>query len=263
MKITWFGTAGFEIKTRDHSLLLDPYLTRNKNSSPAQNIQPGDIKTADQIFLSHGHFDHVLDVPVIAANTGAEVYCSEDIIQNLVTNHASQNSPEITKQIVPIAKEKILFDFKNYSAQPFFSSHVKFDRKLVFSTLLKINFRLFKYLPLDRHYPCGQVLSWRFFIEGKTIQFFGSAGSSVQELKSLCDPRVDILLVPVQGHTNICDIALNYVKYLKPKIVIPHHFDNFFPPISKLVDIKPFIKGVQKFKDTTLIVPEINKPVIL
>lgn len=264
MKLKWLGTAGFEIKINDQIFLLDPYLSRNKNSNPVQNLQPYDIKKADQIFISHGHFDHVMDVPSIAGLTNAQVYCSESTARSLMQNSESATTLLTKEQFVPISKEKTIFEFKGYSAQPFFSNHVSFDKKLIISTLLKINLRFFKYLPLNKNFPCGQVLSWRFFINGKVVQFFGSAGASVQELKTLCDPPVDILLVPLQGHTHICDIGLEYVRILKPEIVIPHHFDNFFPPISKFVDINPFVKNVQKnYKETTLIVPEINKTISL
>ena len=58
MEITWWGTAGFQIKTGKHVLLIDPYLSRNTAARPRQTLMPEDIRRADQIFVSHGHFDH-------------------------------------------------------------------------------------------------------------------------------------------------------------------------------------------------------------
>jgi L-ascorbate metabolism protein UlaG (beta-lactamase superfamily) len=50
----------------------------------------------------------------------------------------------------------------------------------------------------------------------------------------------------LQGHSKICGIAAEYVNILQPKMVIPHHQDDFFPPISRQVDIDPFVKQVTR-----------------
>ncbi len=43
-------------------------------------------------------------------------------------------------------------------------------------------------------------------------------------------------------------------------MVIPHHQDDFFPPISTYVDIRPFIKGVKRIRpDTTIRIMQINE----
>ncbi|MBU1344571.1 MAG: MBL fold metallo-hydrolase [Proteobacteria bacterium] len=254
MKLKWLGTAGFEFKTEDQVFLFDPYLSRNQNADPKQEITPSDIKKASRIFISHGHFDHISDVPQIALQTNADIYCSSIAAQFL------QHHKVDTQQIKPVLTDNKMFNFSGYTAQAFFSRHVKFDKKLVIATLLKINIRLFKYLPLFRQFPCGRVLSWRFNIEDKIVQCFGSAGSSSAELKKLGDKPIDILLLPLQGHSDICQIGLNYVKSLKPKIVIPHHYDNFFPPISKTIDIGPFVEMVKKeVKKTIVIIPKMNE----
>jgi L-ascorbate metabolism protein UlaG (beta-lactamase superfamily) len=117
---------------------------------------------------------------------------------------------------------------------------------------------------LLREYPEGQVLSWRFKIEDKVIHHFGSAGSTSEELDRLGRQPTDILLVPLQGHTNIVEIALKYVKALLPKVVIPHHQDNFYPPISTMVNLQPFVEGVPKLAPATEVrVLEMNQTVTL
>jgi len=207
-----------------------------------------------RIFISHGHFDHIQDVPQITAQTGADIYCS-DVAANFFKSH--QVDPQ---QIKTVLTDKKTFNFKAYTAQAFFSEHVQFDKKLILSTFLKINVQLFKYLPLFKKFPCGRVLSWRFYIEDKIIQFFGSAGSSLKELEEMGDKPIDILLLPLQGHSDICQIGVNYVRYLKPRIVIPHHQDNFFPPISKTVDIRPFIEKIKnEHGDTMVVIPKMNE----
>lgn len=142
--------------------------------------------------------------------------------------------------------------------------HVNFDNWLLIKTLASINIRFFRYLPLLREYPEGQVLSWRFHIEGKVIHHFGSGGSTSEELQRFSRHKTDILLVPMQGHTHIAHIAHTYVRILQPEMVIPHHQDNFFPPISTMVDTQKFAALVKQTNpDTSIIIPEINKTVAL
>ncbi|MCP4672982.1 MAG: MBL fold metallo-hydrolase, partial [Desulfobacula sp.] len=240
MEIKWLGTAGFSIKTKDQVFLIDPYLTRNHKAQPKQILKSSDIKKASQIFISHGHFDHLHDIAQIAKTTKAKVYCSN------IASKTLKNSGVDKNQVVKIVSDRWKKEFDGFKAQAFFSEHIKFDRKLLLLTLLRINIRIPKYLHLFKNFPSGQVLSWRFYIEDRMIHFFGSAGSCEKELKSLTGQTMDLLLVPLQGHSDICNIAANYVKILQTEIVIPHHQDDFYPPISKKIDIRPFIKNVKK-----------------
>lgn len=260
MEIQWLGTAGFRIKTGNTQFLVDPYLSRNPAAVPGQPLDPGDIKTASHIFISHGHFDHIRDVPTMAESTGARVYCSRVAGQTLKKKGVS---PDLLEKI---SQDKWERRFEDFRARAFFSRHVKFDKKLLITTLLKINFRIPRYLPFFTEFPCGQVLSWRFYAEDKIIHFFGSAGSTMEELESLAglDEPIDILLVPLQGHSNICGIAAQYVNILQPKMVIPHHQDDFFPPISKQVEIEPFVKQVNRESPGTQVtIMEFNETLVL
>lgn len=69
MKITYYGHACFAVELGGKHLLFDPFITGNEL---AKTISLDDIK-ADYIFISHGHFDHMLDAVAIANRTGATV----------------------------------------------------------------------------------------------------------------------------------------------------------------------------------------------
>ena len=247
MKLTWFGTAGFQIETDQHTILIDPYFTRNPQARPKQSLQAADIHQADSIFISHGHFDHIYDVPEIATRTKARVYCGKEIEKTLAKKGLSPN------QIQTVASDGQQFDCDGIGAQAFFSKHVVFDKWLLVRSLARINFRIRRYLPLVKEYPEGQVLSWRFTIDGKIIHHFGSAGSSLEELERLGQNPTDILLVPMQGHTFITRIAHRYVNLLQPKMVIPHHQDDFFPPVSMLVTTDQLVRRIHQTHPHTIV----------
>jgi L-ascorbate metabolism protein UlaG (beta-lactamase superfamily) len=258
MKLTWLGTAGFRIETDDGAFLIDPYLTRNPEATPVQNIRPDQLEPAGQIFISHGHFDHLLDVPIAAEVTGAIVYCDPVAADTLMKNGLS---PE---RIHAVSRNGADFNFGTYQARAFHSRHIRFDLPLILRTLGRVGTRFFELRPTLKGYPAGQVLSWRFTIEGRTMHHFGSAGATPHELSRLSSMETDIMMLPLQGHTNICQIALNYVRAVKPQIVIPHHQDDFFPPISQTVDIEPFVSGVEKqYPDTKVLILEMNQTVVI
>jgi len=256
MKLTWFGTAGFRIESGEHTLLIDPYFTRNPEAFPKQPLKASDIQAADQILITHGHFDHILDVPEIAENTNAMVYCGRGVDQTLIQKGLNPD------HIHRVRTDGEVHQFDGLKVQAFFSRHIKFDRWLMLKTLCRIHIGLPRYLPLLRGYPEGQVLSWCISLEGKKLHHFGSGGSPKSELEKLGQQPPDILLVPMQGHTRITRIAHNYVTTLNPKIVIPHHQDNFFPPISTLVDTKPFVEQVKtSHPDIAVRIPGVNQPI--
>ena len=240
MELTWLGTAGFRISTGEHIFLIDPYLTRNSKAQPSQTLVPGDISKAGQLFLSHGHFDHVYDVPAIAAQTGSAIYCSAVAGDTLVRKGLDKS------QLHVVDCDGYVADFGGYQAQAFFSKHVRFDWLLVMRTMARMHVNIFRYIPMLYSYPEGQVLSWRFSIGDRVIHHFGSAGSPQEELDRLASRPTDLLLLPLQGNTHICDIALKYVRAMRPNLVIPHHQDDFYPPISSMVDIEPFVAGVKR-----------------
>jgi len=76
MKITFYGHACFSIDIAGKHLLFDPFISGNEL---AKGINIDSIP-ADYILLSHGHQDHVLDVPTIAKRTGAQIISNFEIV---------------------------------------------------------------------------------------------------------------------------------------------------------------------------------------
>lgn len=258
MKLQWLGTAGFRVDTGKHVFLIDPYLSRNSKSQPVQPLQPRDIRRVDQIFISHGHFDHIYDVPELAKQNQCSIFCSG------TAAHTLKKKGVAAGQIHAVEVNDYQVEFDEYSAEAFFSQHVRPDVPLVIRTLRNIGMSWPRLLYMHLGCPQGQVLSWKFRIGGFTMHHFGSGGAPRQELERMAVYQPDLLLIPLQGHTRICDIALEYVRIFKPHMVIAHHHDDFYPPISAHIDIIPFIKAVQeKCRNTEVLLADINQTIEL
>lgn len=254
MELTWLGCAGFKLDHQGEGILLDPYLSRNRSALPVQSLTVEELGPVSHIFVSHGHFDHAMDVPGIARLTGAVVACDPKAAQTLTT---AGLDPE---QIRVVSKDGEFFEAGSFRARADYSRHVRFDLRLMARTLVQAGRRVPAILPLFRDYPCGQVLSWQIDAGERQVRFFGSAGSDRDSLIRMGEAGCDIALIPLQGHSRICEIGLSHVRHLKPAVVIPHHFDDFYPPLSSTVDIRPFLSGMAKeFPEIRVIVPEMNR----
>ncbi len=103
-------------------------------------------------------------------------------------------------------------------------------------------------LPRLHHWPQGHVLTWRFTLTAendRVVHHFGSTGCTEEELTRLAALGApDVLLFPLQGHSRTCEIAVHVVERLRPRVVIPHHHDDFYPPLSQAVDIVPFARAM-------------------
>src|SRR6476469_6544690 len=85
--LTWLGHASWQLKTQQHTLLIDPFL----DDSPTAPVKSKDV-AADFILVSHGHFDHIADAAKIANRTGATVVSSFEITTWLAKNHGVKNT---------------------------------------------------------------------------------------------------------------------------------------------------------------------------
>jgi hypothetical protein len=93
----YLGAAGWEISDGKTVVLIDPYVSRLRHVIPADDVLPTDtrqlftndvaptdtavvdahVQRADFVLITHTHFDPALDLPYIAAKTGATIIGTE------------------------------------------------------------------------------------------------------------------------------------------------------------------------------------------
>ncbi len=76
--IEWFGTTTFRVHTGGPVLFFDAYLDRVPGLDPV-GLSTAEVDTADFVFVSHAHFDHLFGADAIALATGATVVGSPEV----------------------------------------------------------------------------------------------------------------------------------------------------------------------------------------
>jgi L-ascorbate metabolism protein UlaG (beta-lactamase superfamily) len=233
IRVQWLGTAGFAISHGEHTVLIDPYLTRASLARCALGtITPDEASIrrhaprADAIVIGHTHFDHALDVPLLAKLTGAKVFGS----RSAVTLCRSQGVPDAQVECVErdaggSAVEREVGPFR-LRFVPSAHSRFFFGRVPAAGEIADCDD-----VPLRiGDYRCGAVFGVEIAVAGKTLFHLGSAELVDAKLEA---KNVDLLLMCVAGWTSSRDLPERVVRLLSPGAVLLSHWDDFFRPIDR------------------------------
>jgi len=224
MKITYYGHSCFSVVAAGKHILFDPYITGNEL---AKDININKIK-ADYILVSHGHYDHMLDVVAIANRTGALVLGSFELYDYF--------SKQGLKNVHPINPGgKLSFDFGTVKAV--IAQH-------------------------SSSFPDGSYAGVASGFVLKTLEGnFYYSGDTALTLDMTLIPKwadLDFAVFPVgdcltMGVTD----ALEAAHFVETTQVIGVHYDTFgFIKIDKSAAIEEFKKS-----GLTLLLPEIGESI--
>ncbi len=72
--LRWLGTSCFQmVLPNDVHIMLDPHM----DHSPDPPVTSDQIERCDYLFLTHGHWDHVLDVGKLAGRLAPPIFCNQ------------------------------------------------------------------------------------------------------------------------------------------------------------------------------------------
>ncbi len=256
MKITWFGTATILLEIGEEKLLFDPFFRMNKK------LEQPDMKEfceVDYIFNTHPHFDHLCDMPKILENTNAKLYGPPTAYLRLETQGVDvDNKVEI---LCPHEK----MHTQNATICLHRTFHIKNNFGIILKTAMRVLFKFklskaIEILKLHNQFRMGgDIVAFEVNAEGKTMLIFGSAG--IDERAQL-PKKVDVLVWPFQGRTNMTKYSLPIIEKINPKVVILDHFDNSFPPITGTIKTTKFVEVMKKkHPKITVIVPKYNEKI--
>ena len=203
MKIKFLGHACFLMESADTKIIVDPFL----NGNPSAPVKPEDID-ADYVFVTHAHGDHIGDAAAICERTGATLVTTVDVGDAYFTDTAY---PVVTNNIG--------------GWMPFPFGRVK--------TVIAIH---------GGGAPGSLACGFVFDIDGKKIYHAGDTALT-SDMMFLSDEKIDIALLPIGDFFTMGPAdALKAAKLIRPKTVIPMHY-NTFPPIRQ--DAKAFAENLK------------------
>ena len=253
MKLKWLGTATILLEQDGTQLLFDPFIPLNKKSyKPPLD----EIATIPNIFVTHGHFDHIAHIPGILRRGDGKtaVYCTAKPREALISkgvgwNRIREIKPGDVVRIVP------------FEARVLKGKHIDFDSLLIVSKifnprLLSIDaWRNMRFM-LQQNKVCaeaGETVVYDISAADKRILLLGSMNL---DDRTEYPTGADLLIMPFQGRSNIEKYAMQFIEKLQPKKVLLDHFDDSFPPISSEVDPGRFISLMRlKHPDVPVIRP--------
>ena len=204
MQLQFLGHACFLLTDGTCRVLTDPFLTGN----PLAAISADQV-AADFIFVTHGHSDHTGDAVAIARRTGATVCCTVDLADGLFG---------------PAGVKVQVGNLGGRLPMPFGSA--KFFQAIHGSGV-------------PGCLSCGFI----FEMEGKKIYHAGDT-ALMSDMALLAEENIDVALLPIGDvFTMGPEDALRAVKMIRPKLVVPMHY-NTFPPIVQ--DAVAFASAVQE-----------------
>ncbi len=235
MELTWLGAAGFKLDTSEGAtLLIDPFLSRPDQAYPLLPFRLTDLYPIDEILLTNGRFDHAMDTPALASQTGALVHATKSVCQRLAELGVSRHS----LQVLTLRKSKGLGKLL-WQALPSLVNQL--DSSPVLRALTHNPRNLAMAQELDRRWPPGDIVAYHLQGEGVSLVHFGSAGWIEAEIQDL---EPDIALLPVEYHPDTNSAVVQLAARLTPKVVIPHHWDNYYPPLTRQINLKEFAAAV-------------------
>lgn len=219
-ELTWLGHGTWTIRTGDHALILDPFLTDN----PSTDTGPDDVE-ADFVLISHGHFDHAADLVAVAKRTGATVIGIYEI------------TDWCTKQ--GIAADKVHgmnigggfdFPFGRVKVTPALHSSAMFDGTAI-----------------------GAAGGFLLELGGKRV-YFACDTALFGDMALIGDEGIDLAVLPIGDNFTMGPAdSVRATELLRPTRVAPAHYGTW-PPIAQ--DAEAWAARIREATDAEPIVLE-------
>lgn len=253
IKLTWLGTAGFLIEWGGARFAVDPYLSRPPEARPVINISIDDLLPLNALLITHGHFDHAEDAEAIAWAAACPVYAPKPVIRRL---EKSGYPPELLhpNETTPG------FQMGEVSVKVVRSRHIRFNPALVATIAGRVirSFRTLEVLRLGLGYPLGSDSDFLASYGGVSVYLSGSAGFGEETLRGL---HADVALLPYAGRSDMLPVFGLALKMLEPAVLVPQHFDEFYPGFAPLGDLETLREFLgREYPQVKMVIPPPGVP---
>lgn len=191
MKITWQGHSCFIVEAEGKSIIIDPFLKGN----PTAKIQPSDVRV-NAVLVTHGHGDHLGDAVEISKLNGAPVIGTFELVNYCTAQGATGHPMHIGGSYrFPFGRVKLTIAHHGSSSDAGSLGN-----------------------------PCGFIIN----MGGKSVYHAGDTGL-FSDMALIGDTNsIDVAMLPIgDNFTMGIEDAVLAVGFLKPKTVIPMHYNTF------------------------------------
>ena len=236
VRVTYLGTNGYQFEFKGHALLVDPYFSRVDLLSVAfgSRIQPNAARIndglrhlapkADAILVTHGHFDHLLDVPAVMTKTRARLIASASSVDLAKRAGASSGNAVKPGDVRRIGPWKIRVLSATHDR---LFGKVPFDRPPSQAGLSAEASAKAEPPQRAADWICGEPLAFLIEVNGQRI-YLDSGGTPAQLPPN---ERVDLAILGMALPDSRARLAAALAR-LRPRYVLPSHQDDFFRPLS-------------------------------
>lgn len=248
--VTWLGTAGLHVTDGQTALLIDPYVNRFGMAKvffqrPLVSDMELIRKWSEQlgrkniraVIVSHSHFDHLIDAPLFARETGAPLLGTESTLNAGRGAGLREDELRLVKPGQAITIGRFTIRFIESVHGPVFG-RVPYpgviDKPLAQPARAK-DYRLGGVFGIVISHPSG------------TILHHGSAGY----IPGMYDGvKADAVFLGIASSGGIEEYIREVPLRVRAKTLIPVHFDNFFKPLGAGISMLPVSLKFREFCDT-------------
>lgn len=260
IELEYLGTAGFVIRHPQRTIVLDPYLSRPalwpilskpliQNTALIRRIIPH----ADDVLIGHAHYDHILDAPDLCLQTGARLIGSR---ATMMVGRAA-GLPE-SQLVETVGHEDIASGEWRIRALPSIHGKAVFGRIPLAGDITTPP----TWPPRFYQLKHGLVLNWLVDTGGLKIMHIDSADFLEAELVG---QQADVVCLCAIGRKYRPNYVADIVRLLKPKWIIPCHWDTMLTALEDTPDLLPdvdllgFIAEIRAAGCQPLLMPILGK----
>ena len=250
LRLKWLGCSCFELDFGGVSVVNDPWITQNGKNGLTWEA----VENCNYITLTHGHYDHTLDIPVLLEKFSPYVLCGENTAIPLMK--WTDLSP---MRLYPMTANLEL-DLEAVKIQALYGRHTPRSGGAGEREAWRVNH------PVN-HGDQNLIdlafwgdLEYRNYLyttpNGTKVLIWGNKLSRPDQRTILRQAKPHVALMQVTGGNAAADTA-DICEEMGCKVVIPHHFD--FPK-----DYMPFVRELEeelcrRGSKISCIVPEYGK----